>query len=87
MDDLNCATQGDMGQQQRTSEITLRDLKEILPSLPSEVKDYVSLKKALQGDSDRSQIKEIFGWSINTQGGTLPPPLQTTDGIEYPLGR
>ena len=43
MNDLNCATQGDVGQQQRTSKLTLRDLKEIFLSLPSEVKDSVIL--------------------------------------------
>ena len=43
MDDLNCATQGDVGKQQRASEITIRDLKEIFLYLPDEVKDSVSL--------------------------------------------
>ena len=57
MDDLNCATQGDVGKQQRTSELTIQALKEIFPSLPSEVKDSVSLKKALQGDGDWAQVK------------------------------
>ena len=44
MDDFNCDTQVDVGQQQRTSKLTLRALKQIFPSLPSEVKDSVSLK-------------------------------------------
>ena len=44
MNDLNCATQGDVGQHQQASELTIWDLKEIFPSLPTEVKYLVSLK-------------------------------------------
>ena len=47
MDDLLSATQGDMNQQQRVSELTLRALKENFPSLLAKAKDSVSLKKAL----------------------------------------
>ena len=66
MDELTCATQGNVGQQQHTSDITLRALKEIFPSLPAEVKDSVSLKKAMQDDGDWAQVKEILGWIIST---------------------
>ena len=45
MDDLNCASQGNVDQQQRASELTLQALNENFPSIPSEVKDSVSLKK------------------------------------------
>ena len=71
MNDLNFVTQGDVGQQQRTSKLTLRALKEISPSLPSEVKDFVILEKSLQGDGGWAQIKEILGWLINKQDGNL----------------
>ena len=74
MNDLHRATQGDVGKQQRTSELTIQALKEIFPSLPSEVKYSVSLKKALQGNGDWAQVKEIFGWIISTQDGTLRLP-------------
>ena len=60
MDDLICSTQGDVGQQQRASKLTMRDLKEIFPSLPAEVKDSVILKKALHGDGNWSQVKGIL---------------------------
>ena len=75
MFDLNYTAQGEVGQQKRAYKLTIRDLKEILLSLPYEVKYSVSLRKALQGDSDWSQVKEIFGWIIITQDGTmrLPP--------------
>ena len=52
MEDLLCASQENPTQQQRVSEITIRALKEIFPSLLSEVKDSASLKKALAGDGD-----------------------------------
>ena len=80
MDYLNCATQGDVGQNQWASELTIRALKEIFPYLPTEVKDSVSLKKSLQGDGDLSQVKEIIGWIISTQSGTLRlPPKQLAE--------
>ena len=49
-----------MKQQQRVSELTLRALKEIPPSLPAEAKDSISLKKYLQGDEDWETTKEII---------------------------
>ena len=66
MDYLHFSTQGDVGQHQRASKLTIRALKEIFPSLPAEVKDSVSLKKAMQDDGDWAQVKEILGWIIST---------------------
>ena len=43
----------------------------VFPSLPKETKDSVSLKKALQGDGDWKTTKEILGWMVNTEDGTL----------------
>ena len=60
-----------MKHQQRFSELTLRALKETPPSLPAEVKDSVSLKKAMQGDGDWEMTKEILGWVVDTDAGTL----------------
>ena len=71
MDDLLSATQGDKTQQQHVSELTLRALKEIFPSLPAEAKESVSIKKALQGDGVWATTKEILGWIVNTNEGTL----------------
>ena len=45
MGNLLCAAQVDHTQQQRVSKLTIRALKDILPSLPGEVKDSASLKK------------------------------------------
>ena len=71
MDDLLSATQGDRTQQQCVSELTLRALKEIFPSLPAETKDSVSLKKALQGVGNWKTTKEFLGWMVNTKDSTL----------------
>ena len=60
-DYLNLSTQGDIEQHQQAYELTLRALKEMFPYLPSEVKDSISSKKALRGDGDCAQIKEILG--------------------------
>ena len=74
MDELMSATQGDMNQQQRVSELTLRVIKENFPSLPAEVKDSAILKKAMQGDGDWATIKEILGWVVDTVSETLQLP-------------
>ena len=49
----------------------MRSLKEIPPYLRTEVKDSVSLKKSMQGDGDWATIKEILGWVVDTDAGTL----------------
>ena len=49
-------------------------------SLPSVVKDSVIFEKALQGDGECAQVKEIFGWIIRNQDGTLRlPPKRLTE--------
>ena len=74
MDDLNCATQGYVGQQQRVSELTIRSKKEIFPSLLAEVKDSVSLKNSMQDNCDWDRVKEILGCIISTHYSTLRLP-------------
>ena len=46
MDDLNCLAQGSPYQQRQVTEMVLQGIKDIFPSLPSDLKDSVSLKKA-----------------------------------------
>ena len=46
MDDLNCLSQGSLDQQCRVTEMVLQGIKDIFPSLTSELKDSVILKKA-----------------------------------------
>ena len=81
MDDLMYATQGNMKQQQRVSELTMRSLKETPPSLPTEVKDSVSLKKTMQGDGDWATIKEVLGWVVDTGIGTLRLSLKQMEEL------
>ena len=71
MNDLLCAAQGEPAQQHRVSYLTIRALKEILPSLPDEVKDSATLKKMLDVDGDWARVKEILVWVIDTHWGTL----------------
>ena len=78
------ATQGDRTQQQRIYELTLQALKEIFPSLPTETKDLVSIKKALQGDGDWTTTKEILGWMLDTEDGTLRLSPQAQGGARNP---
>ena len=66
MGDLLCAAQGDPTQQHRVSEITICALMDILPYLPSEVKESTISKKSLARDRDWAEIKEILGWMIDT---------------------
>ena len=71
VDDINCVAQGDALQQQRVTELVLQALKDVYPTVIGETKDSVSLKKALAGDGDWSQVKEILGWIIDTRLSTL----------------
>ena len=71
MDDLNCVAQGGPAQQHRVAELVLCAIKETYPSTHDKQKGSVSLKKALAGDRDWNQTKEILGWFINTASGTL----------------
>ena len=52
MDDLNCLAQGSPAQKQQVTDMFLQGIKDILPSLPADIKDSISLKKAWQGDGD-----------------------------------
>ena len=74
MDYFMGMTQGDSDQQEHVTEIFLRAIKENFPSVPEEIKDSMSLKKALQGDGSWLPVKEILGWIFNTKQGTLQPP-------------
>ena len=72
MDDILCSTQGGAAKQQRVSELTLRYLKEIFPSIPGYIKDSDSLKKALARDGDLRKTKDILvRFEDNEKGGLL----------------
>ena len=71
MDGICCLTQGSLTQQQANTEVILKCIKEMYPSLANGIKDYTSLKKATLGDGNWAQIKEILRGIINTKDGTL----------------
>ena len=71
MVNLNCVAQGGPSQQHGVTELVICAIKETYPSTHDKQKGSVSLKKALAGDRDWNQTKEILGWVINTASGTL----------------
>ena len=71
MEDLLCDNQGYAAQQQRVSDMIIRSLKDILPSVLGEIKELASLKKALEGNGDWKTTKEILGWVVNTHKGSM----------------
>ena len=54
--------------------MVLQGIKYIFPSLPFELKDSVSLKKAQKGDGNWAVEKEIMGWILNSEKGTFQLP-------------
>ena len=60
MDNLNCLAQVSPDQQHQVTEMVIQGIKDIFPYLPSDIKDYVSLKKAREGDGDWELQKEIL---------------------------
>ena len=91
MDDFMGMTQGGSAQQERVTELLLRAIKEIFPSVPDEFKDSISLKKALQGGGSWLPVKEILGWILDTHRGTLQLPekhrLELTDLLQIPASQ
>ena len=66
------------------TDIFLQEIKDIFPSLPDELKDSVSIKKALQGDVDWDVEKEILGWILNSEASTFYlPPRQLADSKAF----
>ena len=57
MDDLNFLTQGSPDQQRRVTDMVLQGIKDIFPSVPSEMKDSISLKKDRGGYGDWAVYK------------------------------
>ena len=55
---------------------TVSALKLLFPSLPVEYKYLVSVKKLLVGESDWTCVKEVLGWTIDMEAGTVSPPLR-----------
>ena len=85
IDDLIALPREKLGQHHQASELTIQVLKEISPSLPSEVKDSVGLKKHCWATAAGTyQINPRLDHQHSER--YLEPPSQMTGGVEYPLG-
>ena len=56
------------------SDGTIRALKWLLLSFPNKENDPVSLKNLLEGDKYWTCVKEVLGWTFNTEAGTVDLP-------------
>ena len=63
--------------------MVLQGIKEIFPSPPLDLNDSVSLKKAWKDDGDWAVDKEILGWILNSENGTLQLPSCCLKNLNY----
>ena len=54
--------------------MVLQGIKDILHSLPSEIKDSVSLNTAREGDGNWAVHKDILVWILDSEKGTFQLP-------------
>ena len=74
MDDVISVVQGGPDRQHRVIDGTVRALKWLFLSLPGELKDSVILKKLVAGEGDCTCVKEVLGWILDTEAGTVTLP-------------
>ena len=74
MDDVISVVQGGPERQHRVFDGTARSLKYLFPSLLGESKDSVSVKKLLAWEGKWTYIKEVLGWTIDMEAGTVALP-------------
>ena len=67
---------GEQDQKLEVFDITVQAVKCLSLSLPGETKDSVSVKKLMAGEGDWTCKKEVLGWLINTEAGTVALPEQ-----------
>ena len=75
--------QGVSDRQQRVFDGTVRALKWLFPSIPGELKDSVSVKKLMAGEGDWTCVKEVLGYTLDTEAGTVTL-LEQKIGIYLP---
>ena len=71
MEDLNCLLQCSLAQQRQVTEMELQGIKYIFLSLPSKIKDYISVKKAWEGDGFWDMKKELLRWILDLDKGNF----------------
>ena len=74
MNDLNFLAQGIPDQQRRVTDMVLQGIKDISPSLPTNIKDSIRLKNTQEGDGYWAVQKEILGWILNSEAGKFQLP-------------
>ena len=76
MGDVITALQGGAEQQREVFDGTIQALKWIFLSLPGETKYSVSIKRLMAGKGNWTCKKEVLGWRIYTEVGTVALPEQ-----------
>ena len=74
MDDVISAVQGGPDFQHRVFYGTVRALKCLFLSLTGELKDLVRVKKIVEGEGGWTCVKEVLGWILDTEVGTVTLP-------------
>ena len=60
----------------RVTEMVLQGIKYIFTSLPSDINDFVSLKKSRDRNVNWYVQKEILGWILDLEKGTFQLPFR-----------
>ena len=74
MNDFISAVQGGPDFQHRVFDGTVRALKWLLPSFLGELKYLVSMKKIVMGEKGWTCVKEVMGWILDMEAGTVTLP-------------
>ena len=71
MDEVFSVVQGGADHQHQVFYGTACALKWLFPSLPGDLKDLVSMKKLVAGEGCWTCAKEVMGWILDTEAGTV----------------
>ena len=81
MDDVISAVQGGPDCQHRVFDGTVRALKWLFPSLPGDLKDLVGMKRLGAGEGGWNCSKEVLGWILDTEAGTVTLPERNIEEL------
>ena len=71
MDSVISVVQGGPDLQHRVFDCTVRALNWLFPSLMGDSKDSESIKNILSGEGDWIFVKEVLGWTLDTEAGMV----------------
>ena len=83
MDDIISAVQGVLEIQHQVFDSIVCAFKCMFTSLPEESKDWVIVKKLLAGEGRWNCVKEILGWIIDMDSGTVTLPERKIQELQY----